>query len=320
MAGVDPHEAPWYLHPIWLAFAFAAAGAALFSLHFMRRRLAAETVVGLGYLIAGAAMIIILNSPRVTQEAHEVNDLLYGNAVAVPPEQLWIMASMTVGVLALHLALYRDFVFVSFDGEMARTLGYRTWAWNLLLFESFAMVVSASTRAIGPCRCSASWSCRRPPRCWSDDACGRCSRSRWHSRSARRCSATTPRSAGRSRPAPRWWWWRPCFSCRACAAWPGCGGERPRRGLWPAALARRRRRGAATAHHRRAEGAREGALHRCRGRCCDATDTTWRAAPPPSPIARAIQSLNPDLAVIIDLAGGYYSRDPREKRRPRAAW
>ena len=33
-------------------------------------------------------MILILNSPRVTQEAHEVNDLLYGNAVAVPPEQL----------------------------------------------------------------------------------------------------------------------------------------------------------------------------------------------------------------------------------------
>ncbi len=149
VAGVEPHRAPWYLHPLWLAFLFAAAGAAAFSLHLARRRIAAETVVGAGYLLAGAAMILVLNSPRVTQETHEVNDLLYGNAVAVPPEQLWIMAACTVAVLALHLLLYKDFVFVSFDGEMARTLGYRAWWWNFVLFETFALAISVSTRAVG---------------------------------------------------------------------------------------------------------------------------------------------------------------------------
>lgn len=149
LLGVEPHDAPWYLHPIWLAFLFAAAGAALFSVHLARRRIAAETVVGTAYVLAGAAMIIVLNSPRVTQEAHEVNDLLYGNAVAVPPEQLYIMGAITVAVLVLHLALYKNFVFISFDGEMARTLGYRAVWWNLLLFETFALVISASTRAIG---------------------------------------------------------------------------------------------------------------------------------------------------------------------------
>jgi zinc transport system permease protein len=149
LLGIEPHHAPWYLHPIWFALAFAAAGAAIFSLHLARRRLAAETVVGLGYLIGAACMILVLNSRRVTQEAHEVNDLLYGNAVAVPPEQLVIMLATTVAVLAVHFAFYKDFVFVSFDGEMARTLGYRTWLWNLLLFSTFAVTVSVSTRAIG---------------------------------------------------------------------------------------------------------------------------------------------------------------------------
>jgi ABC-type Mn2+/Zn2+ transport system permease subunit len=149
VAHVEPHAAPWYLHPIWFASAFAASGAALFSLHLSRRRLAAETVVGLGYLIGAACMILVLNSPRVTQEAHEVNDLLYGNAVAVPPEQLWIMGGIAVAVLVVHLLFFKDFVFISFDGEMARTLGYRSWVWNLILFETFALVISASTRAVG---------------------------------------------------------------------------------------------------------------------------------------------------------------------------
>src|SRR5947207_11814800 len=50
--GVEPHHAPLFLHPLWYAIGFAAFGAALFSFHLEHRKLASETVVGLGYLIA----------------------------------------------------------------------------------------------------------------------------------------------------------------------------------------------------------------------------------------------------------------------------
>lgn len=149
LLGYDPHHAPWFVDPLTIAMLFATIGAALFSFNLQRRRLASETVVGIGYLVAAAALILVLNSPRVGQEAHEVNDLLYGNAVAMRPGELGRMALVAAGVLLVHLAFYKDFVFVSFDGEMARTLGYRTWIWNLALFESFAVVISFSTRAIG---------------------------------------------------------------------------------------------------------------------------------------------------------------------------
>src|SRR4051812_17696647 len=36
-----------------------------------------------------------------------------------------------------------------FDAEMARTLGLRTRGWSLLLFLTFAVAISISTRAIG---------------------------------------------------------------------------------------------------------------------------------------------------------------------------
>ena len=146
---VEPHEAPLWLHPLWYAIAFAALGAGLFSLNLGHRRLASETLVGLGYLIAAGSVILILNSPRVSQEAHEVNDLLYGNAVVSTPAQLTIVA-LTAAVVALVHALFgKEFRFTMFDAEMARTLGLRTRGWSLLLFLTFALAISVSTRAIG---------------------------------------------------------------------------------------------------------------------------------------------------------------------------
>ncbi len=148
-AATDPHHAPFYLHPLLFAGAFAALGAVLFSLNIGRRRLASETVVGLGYLIAAASVILILSSERITREAHEVTGLLYGNSVTVPPEQLLLMACALLVVALLHVLFGKEFLFVSFDAEMARTLGLPARFWNLLLYLTFAVSISVSTRAIG---------------------------------------------------------------------------------------------------------------------------------------------------------------------------
>ena len=182
VVGVDPHHAPLWLHPLWYAIAFAALGAALFSFNLGHRRLAGETVVGLGYLVAAACVILILNSPRVTQEAHEVNDLLYGNAVAVPPEQLDIMAGAAIVVALVHWLFGKEFVFTAFDAEMARTLGLRTRGWSLLLFLTFArrhLGLDARHRRAAGVRLHGHPAGGR--RCWSARACGRCSPSRCRS-------------------------------------------------------------------------------------------------------------------------------------------
>jgi zinc transport system permease protein len=149
LAGVDLHAPPLYLHPVLFALLFALGGSALFSLNLEHRRLAGESVIGLGYLVAAAGVILILNSPRIAEEAHEVNDLLYGNAVAVQPEQIWIMAVAATCVLLPHLLFRRELVFVAFDSETARTLGMRTRLFSLLLFLSVGVAISTATRAIG---------------------------------------------------------------------------------------------------------------------------------------------------------------------------
>lgn len=149
MFGVDPHHAPFYWHPVPWAILAAALVARVFSGNLGNRRLSGESVIGIAYLVAAACVILILNSPHVTQEAHEVNDLLYGNAVAVPPEQLYIMSAAAIVVALVHGLFGKEFLFTAFDAEMARTLGVRTGLWSLVLFLTMALAISVSTRAIG---------------------------------------------------------------------------------------------------------------------------------------------------------------------------
>jgi zinc transport system permease protein len=149
LVGLDAHNPPLWANPTWFALLFAVLGSALFSLNLEHRRLRGESVIGLSYLVASSLVLIVLNSPRIAQEAHEVNDLLYGNAVAVAPEQIWIVAGVAAAVLVTHALFHKEFVFVSFDPEMARTLGYRTGAWQLVLFVSIGVAISVATRAIG---------------------------------------------------------------------------------------------------------------------------------------------------------------------------
>ena len=147
--GIAPHEAPLWLDPRLFAFVFAALGAIFFSFNLGHRRISGETAIGLGYIIASALVIVVLNSPRVQQEAHEINDLLYGNAVAVSTAQVWVTFAMFSAVMLIHAFFRKEFVFVTFDLEMARTLGYRTRLWSIGLFLTFALVVSVTTQAIG---------------------------------------------------------------------------------------------------------------------------------------------------------------------------
>jgi zinc transport system permease protein len=149
LAGIAPHAAPLWLDPRLYALAFAALGAVFFSFNLGHRRISGESAIGLGYIIASAGVILVLNSPRVGQEAHEINDLLYGNSVTASTTQLWVTVATFVVVMLLHGLCRKEFVFVTFDLEMARTLGYRTRVWTIGLFLTFALAVSVTTQAIG---------------------------------------------------------------------------------------------------------------------------------------------------------------------------
>jgi zinc transport system permease protein len=148
--GHDPHEAtPLYLDPVVIAIVLSAAVAVILSYVPHVRRVAPETVVAFVYLSAAALTFIVLNSPRIVQEAHEVGDLLYGNPVAVRNEHVHELIVVAACIFASQLFLFRNLLFVSFDPEMARTLALPVKTLDAFLHLSIGVAVAVSTRAVG---------------------------------------------------------------------------------------------------------------------------------------------------------------------------
>ena len=149
--GVDPHGdlVPWYISPVFLALVFSSAASMLLALPARARRTNPETLVALSYLAASASVVLVLASPRIVQEAHEVGELLFGSAVAVREQNLVALAVSAVVVAIVHGAFFKDFVFVSFDGETARSVGYPVARLNGALNLTIAVAVAMATRALG---------------------------------------------------------------------------------------------------------------------------------------------------------------------------
>jgi len=150
--GIDPHlhgAIPVLLEPTWFSLIFACVAAALFSLQPGHRKLAPETIVGLGYIISSALVLAILNSPRIAQEAHAIGDILFGNAVTVPRQQIFALLAAGVAAALAHLLFFKELLFVSYDRETAMVQGVGIFRYELLLNLVTAVVISVATRAVG---------------------------------------------------------------------------------------------------------------------------------------------------------------------------
>ncbi len=149
-AGIAPHSsAPWWASPGTYAYAFAGLGAALMALPARSRRVTPESVVALAYLASSAYVMVVLSSQRIAQEAHEVTDLLFGNAVVVRRDDLIELGLAAVLTILLHSLLFKAFLFSSFDPDTARVSGMPVKRLDLLLHVSLALCIAVATRALG---------------------------------------------------------------------------------------------------------------------------------------------------------------------------
>ena len=149
--GVDPHaeDTPLTFSPVLYALVLSCTGSVLLGLPGRAKRITSEAIVALAYLAASASVVLILSSARIVQEAHEVGDLLFGNAVAIRREHLIALLVTAAAVAVVHAIFFKDFLFVSFDGETARSAGYPVVMLDVLLYASIGTAVAVATRAIG---------------------------------------------------------------------------------------------------------------------------------------------------------------------------
>jgi len=145
MGGTAHGELPWLAHPMALVLTVGAA--LVFAAQPRERRLPRETIIGVAYAAAGALTILVV-AVSAGAEAQVVN-LLFGNVLTISDSGIVGLGVLLLLVGGTHAAFFKEFLFVSFDPDMAQALGLRARWWNALLFLTIGLTVAFTIRAAG---------------------------------------------------------------------------------------------------------------------------------------------------------------------------
>ena len=134
-------------HPLAFAILFAMGGALFFGIEGSHRSgVPPDAVIGVAYALAAAGGILLI-AKAAAGEAHDI--FLQGNILGITRGDIYALLAIALPVLLVHFVFYKEFLFVSFDREMARTLGYRVQAWNLLLYFTLGLVIAFAMQFAG---------------------------------------------------------------------------------------------------------------------------------------------------------------------------
>jgi ABC-type Mn2+/Zn2+ transport system permease subunit len=136
-----------HYRPLVMAVVMMLAAVAFFSQQGLGRSMPREAIIGAAF--AGAIGLTILVRTKVPAEAGEALEILTGNILGVKPLEISELMYAGIGVGLLQLLFYKEFVLVSFDPEVAQTLGYRSARWELLWYLTLGAMIAVSIHVAG---------------------------------------------------------------------------------------------------------------------------------------------------------------------------
>jgi len=112
------------------------------------KKIPRDAVLGFVFVSSIAARILIMQkSPKV--EVSEIEGLLRGDILFVTPELFYLMLGVFLVAGVIHIAFFKEFSYISFDAETARTQGFRAGAWELVFYVIAGVVISVATHMVG---------------------------------------------------------------------------------------------------------------------------------------------------------------------------
>ncbi|MFL6567790.1 MAG: metal ABC transporter permease [Chthoniobacterales bacterium] len=131
-----------------IALVVTLIGAALFSLTGKRASVVpAEAIIGITYVVAAAASILLLS--RSAHGNEEIRNMLVGDITVVRADEVWRCFAVFVAVGAVHFALRKSFLLVSFNRDQAWKEGLRVRWWDFLFYALFGLCVTIFVRVAG---------------------------------------------------------------------------------------------------------------------------------------------------------------------------
>ena len=133
--------------PMAVSLVVTLVGVLLYSQQTLSRRIPQESIIGLGYLVASAlTLMLIVKSPKGLDE---IKELLDGHVITIDNAHMVQLAIVAAFAALVHALFYKQFLFVSFDREVAATQGYRVRLWELLFYFVLGLTIAVMIESAG---------------------------------------------------------------------------------------------------------------------------------------------------------------------------
>ena len=133
--------------PVLAATLFSVAVAWVIGWITARGQVSEDTAIGVFFPTAmamGVALISLFPTYR-----QDLMGYLFGNLLSVRPADVWVLAGLAAGSLAILALFFKEFLFLGVDEEAARAAGIPADALRYLLLTVLAVTIVASMKLVG---------------------------------------------------------------------------------------------------------------------------------------------------------------------------
>ena len=138
----DPHNYFWSL-------GFTLVGALLFTFTRAgkRARVPQEALIGIIYVVAAAAGILLLSKSPHGKE--ELQRTLVGDLLTVTPQEIGKTAALYAVIAVVHLIFRKQFIRLSFEHQQAEPSSLNVRLWDFLFYALFGLIVTSFVQVGG---------------------------------------------------------------------------------------------------------------------------------------------------------------------------
>lgn len=133
--------------PVIGAILFSIAAMGLLLIEPQNRRITKESIVGLLFVFAGGATVMI--GDRIAQEAHSIQAIIFGTGVQVWPMDVTLIGSIGLTIILINILLFQPLSFALFDPLQARIQKLPVILLSSFVYLSIALMVGLSAKAMG---------------------------------------------------------------------------------------------------------------------------------------------------------------------------
>ncbi len=129
--------------------ALAAAAVMVLGINLVHRQTTFSEDTGIGLLFVGMLGIGVILISRTASYTGNLTGILFGDALGVSTNDIWLLAAVAAAVILLTALLYRPFIVLAFNEQKAQLLGMRPRLAHAVMLGLITLTIVGSFQTVG---------------------------------------------------------------------------------------------------------------------------------------------------------------------------